>query len=248
MSINRNLLLEKVKRTLYSKRHQINFDLSLILDLIHKTIFNDSTKGCIIKGKKNNWDDLPKDKSLFTTKSGCGLPIGNLTSQLFGNVFLNDLDHFVKRDLKIKYYGRYVDDFVLIHRSKNHLKLLIKTLSDFLLSTFNLILHPNKIYLQHISKGVKYLGAGIKPHRIYITDRTKGNFFEAIQNHNAIIRDHKPNREEQEKFRSVMNSYLGIMSHYKTYKMRKHMVFNLLSGRWLNYGYFQGGINKINLW
>ena len=151
-------------------------------------------------------------------------------------------------DLKIKYYGRYVDDFVLIHRSKNHLKLLIKTLSDFLLSTFNLILHPNKIYLQHISKGVKYLGAGIKPHRIYITDRTKGNFFEAIQNHNAIIRDHKPNREEQEKFRSVMNSYLGIMSHYKTYKMRKHMVFNLLSGRWLNYGYFQGGINKINLW
>lgn len=245
MSINRGLLFEKVKRTIYSKLHHVDFDLSLVLDLIQKTIFNDPTKNCIVKGRNNDWKGLPKDKSLFTTKSGCGLPIGNLTSQLFGNIFMNEFDHFVKRNLNIKYYGRYVDDFVLVHQSKEYLKALITTLSNFLLSTLNLVLHPNKIYLQHISKGVKYLGAVIKPHRIYIANRTKGVFFNAIQKQNIIARNHKPTLEEQEKFISIMNSYLGIMQHYKTYKMRKRMVFNHLSGWWWNYGYLQHGFKKF---
>ena len=247
MAINRGLLFEKVKQTLYSKLHQINFDLSLVLDLIKKTIFNDSTKDCIVKGKKEDWIDLPLDKSLFHTKPDCGLPIGNLTSQLFGNIYLNELDHFIKRDLNIKYYGRYVDDFVLIHKSKNYLKSLIKQLSTFLRSTLNLIMHPQKIYLQHISKGVKYLGAVIKPYRIYIANRTKGNFYNSIMEQNKVVKNSKPTIEEKEKFVSCMNSYLGIMSHYKTYTMRKRMLFENLSGWWWNYAYLSGGYKKFCL-
>ncbi|MBC8213354.1 MAG: group II intron reverse transcriptase domain-containing protein [Candidatus Marinimicrobia bacterium] len=245
MSINRGILFNKIKQTLYLKLHQIDFDLSLVLDLIQKTIFNDSTKDCIIKGEKSDWEGLPKDKSLFHTKSNCGLPIGNLTSQLFGNIYMNEFDHYVKKVLKIKHYGRYVDDFILIHKSKKYLNSLIKVLSNFLLSTLDLVIHPNKICLQHFSKGVKYLGAVIKPHRIYIANRTMGNFYDTIKQLNKIVIDRKPNGDEKDKFISSMNSYLGILSHYKTYKIRKRMLFENLSGWWWNYAYLSGGYKKF---
>ena len=81
---------------------------------------------------------------------------------------MSNFDNYVKRNLGIRYYGRYVDDFVLIHPDKEYLKYLIPHLSNFLLQNLQLVLHPNKIYLQHYSKGVKFLGAVIKPNRIYI--------------------------------------------------------------------------------
>jgi len=224
-----------VKQVLFSKLNHIEFDLSLLLGLIEKTIFNDPTKNCVVKGKKCAWKNLPKDKSLFTTQQNCGLPIGNLTSQLFGNIYLNALDHFVKRNLKIKNYGRYVDDFILVHKDQEYLKSLIPIIRDYLSKELMLTLHERKIYLQHYSKGVKYLGAVIKPHRIYVANRTKGNFYESIQKQNEIVRDHKPTEEEKAQFISSMNSYLGILQHYKTYRMRKRMLFETLSAWWWNY-------------
>jgi hypothetical protein len=200
-----------------------------------------------VKGDRTDWAGLPKDKSLFHAQPNCGLPIGNLTSQLFGNVYLNEFDHFVKRDLRIRYYGRYVDDFILIHRDMGYLKSLIPAIKTYLAEQLELRLHPRKVYLQHYSKGVKYLGAVIKPHRIYIANRTKGNFYEAIQRQNRVARDHKPSQEERERFLSGMNSYLGIMKHYKTYKTRKAMLFNNLSGWWWNHVYLSGEIGKFVL-
>ena len=246
MSINRKILFQQVKTSLLSKYHKLDFDLSLILNLIEKTIFNDSTQNCKVKGKKADWYDLPRDKSLFTSKKNCGLPIGNLTSQLFGNVYLNVFDHFVKRDLKIKYYGRYVDDFVLIHNDRAYLKSQINKIREYLKNELKLTLHPNKLYLQHYSKGVKYLGAVIKPHRIYIANRTTGNFYNAIQKQNEIVKDRKPTKAEIEEFIAGMNSYLGIFQHYKTYKLRKRLLFDNLSGWWWNHVYLRGGYKKFN--
>ena len=247
MSINRTLLFQKIKQTLYSKMHLVDFDLSLIMSLIEKTIFNDPTSNCVVKGNKRDWNGLPKDKSLFSSQSNCGLPIGNLTSQLFANIYLNDFDHFIKRDLHIKYYGRYVDDFLLVHNDKDYLKSVIPILRDYLNKELQIKLHEKKIYLQHYSKGVMYLGAVLKPHRNYIANRTKGNFYRAIIKQNKIVNDHKPTQEEQELFTSSMNSYLGILKHYKTYKMRKRMLFKNLSGWWWNHVYLSGGINKFVL-
>jgi len=166
MSINKELLYNKVRQTLFDKQDNLNFDLPLILYLIEKTIFNDSTKNCIIKGKKMDWNGLPGTKSLFHSTENCGLPIGNLTSQLFGNVYLNEFDHWVKKDLHIKYYGRYVDDIVLVHQDKEYLKLSISYIRDYLKEKLHLELHPNKIYLATFTKGVKYLGTVTKPYRI----------------------------------------------------------------------------------
>ncbi|HPW66504.1 MAG TPA: reverse transcriptase/maturase family protein [Salinivirgaceae bacterium] len=247
MSMNKSLLHEKVKRELICNKNKLSFDLELILYLIEKTIFNDPKENCIIKGKKADWKDLPQTKSLFHAQPNCGLPIGNLTSQLFGNIYMNDFDHWVKKEMKIKYYGRYVDDFILIHQDKNYLLSIIPKISDFLFSTLKLTLHPQKIYLQHYSRGVKYLGAVIKPHRIYIANRTKGNFYNAIEKQNKIARERKPTKEEQRAFQSSMNSYLGIIKHYKSYKLRKNMIQKNLSCWWLNYFYLSGGIAKFEM-
>jgi RNA-directed DNA polymerase len=237
MAMNKTLLFKKVKTCLLKFKHKIDFDLPLVLYLIEQTIFNDPTKKCIIKGKKSNWQGLPKTKSLFHAKKNCGLPIGNLTSQLFGNIYMNEFDHWVKKELGIKYYGRYVDDFILIHPDKEYLKTCVSKIRTYLKKELQLVLHPKKIYLQHYSKGVKYLGAVIKPYRIYIANRTKGNLYKAIEEQNQIARDHKPSKEEQTAFQSTMNSYLGIMKHYKTYKIRKSLINNEISGWWFNHFY-----------
>ena len=156
-------------------------------------------------------------------------------------------DHWVKKELGIKYYGRYVDDFVIIHPDKEYLKSLIPQLSNFLLSTLKLTLHPKKIYLQHYTKSVQFLGTIIKPNRIYIASRTKGNFYEAVEKQNIIARDHKPTKEEQKDFLSCMNSYLGIMKHYKTYNLRKRMINKNLSAWWWNYAFATGGLSRFVL-
>lgn len=245
MSINKNILFEKLEHFIQQKYHAS--DKNMIIELCRKVIFNDSTKNCIIKGKRSDWNDLPETKSLFHSKPNCGLPIGNLTSQVFANFYMDTFDHYIKHDLKIKYYGRYVDDFVIVHENKEYLKNLIPKLSEFLQTELEVTIHPKKIYLQHYSKGVKFLGTVILPNRIYIANRTKGNFYNAIEKQNEIARNHKPTKEEQQIFQSSMNSYLGIMKHYKTYKLRKVMIFKNLSAWWWNYIYLSGGLSKFVL-
>ena len=94
---------------------------------------------------------------------------------------------------------------------------------------------------------MKFLGAVIKLHRIYIANRTKGNFYDAITEQNVVVKEHKPTKVEQEAFLSSMNSYLGTMKHYNTYKLRKGMLFKNLSGSWWNHVYLSGGIAKFVL-
>jgi hypothetical protein len=130
------------------------------------------------------------------------------------------------------------------------LKALLPKLDNFLLLTLKLTLHPKKIHLKHYKKGVKFIGAVILPNRIYIANRTKGNFYNAIAKQNQIVQNRKPTQAEQEALLSSLNSYLGIMKHYKSFKLRKQMIFKNktgLSGWWFNYVYLSGGIAKFVL-
>jgi RNA-directed DNA polymerase len=160
-------------------------------------------------------------------------------------VYLNALDHFVKHDLGMRYYGRYVDDFVLVHPSHEYLKALIPQIADFLQSTLKLTLHPRKMYLQHYSKGVHFLGMIIKPNCIKSGKRIRGNFYDAIMRHNKLTQERKPTKEEQAVFLCSMNSYLGILKHYNTYHLRKRMLIKHLSAWWWNLMYFSGGCAKV---
>jgi RNA-directed DNA polymerase len=129
MHINRSILFKRLQQ--FILRNYQAEDKTLVLDICEKLIFNNPAENCIIKGKRNDWNGLPKNKSLFHSPPGCGLPIGNLTSQVFANFYLNAFDHFIKTILGIRYYGRYVDDFVIVHQNKEFLKSLIPKIPPF---------------------------------------------------------------------------------------------------------------------
>lgn len=142
-------------------------DTDLCRFLVHLIVFSDPLESALVRSPPYAWDGLPKDKSLKYSGEGKGLPIGNLTSQLFANIYLNPLDHFVKRELKIECYGRYVDDMVLVHSDKSVLLRAIESIRRFLSDRLLLELHPNKIRLQPVSYGFSFLGQYILPYRVY---------------------------------------------------------------------------------
>lgn len=199
-----------------------------VLYLLSATIFNEVTENCRIKGSRNDWDGLPPSKSLFHYPAGTGLPIGNLTSQVFGNVYLNDFDHYVKHNLKNKHYGRYVDDMIFVHKDKNQLMETIPHIQTEM-DQVGLKIHPNKILLINSEVGVQFLGQIIKPYRKYISNRTKNNFFKAIQNINQVLAV-LPRFSWQQlcEIRATLNSYLGIMKHANSFNLRKAMMGRLI--------------------
>jgi len=86
------------------------------------------------------------------------MPLGNLTSQFFANIYLNELDYFVKHVLRAKYYIRYVDDFVILHQSKEQLEIWKEEISKFLKKELNLELHPDKSSILSLSRGIDFVG------------------------------------------------------------------------------------------
>jgi hypothetical protein len=232
MHINRNLLYSNLER--FIRANYKGNDLELFMPILQKVVFNNPVDHCIIKGAICEWEGLPPNKSLFHSPAQCGLPIGNLTSQIFANFYLHALDFYIKENLKVLYYGRYVDDFVLVEHDKVKLKAKIEKIAEFLSCNLGLELHPNKIYLQHYTKGVKFLGAVLKPGRIYLVKRTWGNFYQSIQKFNKITNTNKMSPELDSKFLSCMNSYLGLASHFATYKRRNKMIEENMSVKWLN--------------
>ena len=88
---------------------------------------------------------------MFHSPKNCGLPIGNYSSQIFGNIYLNEFDHWVKNELCIKHYGRYVDDMYFTHQDKDFLKNSIGTIQEKM-KQYGMEIHPKKIYFQHYTK------------------------------------------------------------------------------------------------
>ena len=149
MKISKQRLYDLTERLL-RERYEGN-DLPVLLYLLRETVFNRPEKNCIRRTPPQSWRGLPKDKSLFHSDGTCGLPIGNLTSQLLALNFLDELDHLITGEWGIEHYGRYVDDMVLVHPSKERL-LAVKANIAAWLTAHGLSLHPRKMYLQHYTK------------------------------------------------------------------------------------------------
>ena len=115
-----------------------------------------------VKDEKIIWLTRKILNNFNTEVKGKGMPLGNYTSQFFANVYLTELDYFVKHTLKAKYYIRYVDDFVILHRSKKRLEYFKKSIIEFL-REIKLELHPDKSDIIPLQKGVNFLG-----YRIFI--------------------------------------------------------------------------------
>lgn len=243
MSINQSVLYDKVENYLLKHNVDYPFDLKLILALLKKIVFHDYIKDCVIRGGRTNWKKLPRNKSLFFTPPGFGLPIGNLTSQLFSNVYLNDFDHYIKRTLKFKYYGRYVDDLIIIDSSKERLQIAMAEIAQYLSTNLNLKIHPRKIYLQPYAKGVNFLGGIIKPHRIYVRHRTKTSFYRSATKANNVLKNIDVEKKALRKILSSFNSYLGVLGQYKTYNLRQKILDNKPSSTF--WRYFRLGSGKF---
>lgn len=139
-------------------------------------------------------------------REGTGLPLGNLTSQLLVNVYMNEFDQFVKRALKIKFYVRYADDFLFISRDKEYLIKLLPELEKFLEEKLKLTMHPKKVFLKTLNSGVDFLGwVQFRRHRVLRT-ATK----------NRMLKKIKVNQSQ-----STLAAYSALLKHGNSYKVKR---------------------------
>lgn len=146
----------------------------------------------------------------YNTRPGKGVPLGNLTSQIFSNVYLDKLDQFVKRDLGIKHYLRYADDFILLDVKKEQLEKLVPVLKDFLEYELKLQLHPDKLLIRKIHRGIDFLGYIVYPTHIILRTKTKKRMLRKIA---AKKKDLEAGIIDGETFNQTLQSYLGMLTH-----------------------------------
>jgi hypothetical protein len=135
-----------------------------------------------------------------------GLPLGNLTSQLLVNIYMNEFDQYVKHKLKVKYYIRYADDFVILSQDKKYLENILEKMKEFLENDLKLTMHPNKVFIKTISSGVDFLGWVHFPKHRVLRTATKRRMFRRI----------KENPKEE-----TIQSYLGLLKHGNAFKLKK---------------------------
>lgn len=203
-----------------------------LLWLTRIIIFNDPIKNFTSKGDRSLFAKIPSHKSLFHVPKNQGLPIGNLTSQFFANIYLNELDQFVKHYLKTKYYLRYVDDFLLLSRDKNELEEWRNKIIHFLEQHLQLELNLQKQILQNTDGGINWLGYIIKPNYILIRRRVvktlKQKLFFFNQKVLNLNLEH-PIRlwtselcKDFKEIFAVINSYYGFLKYADTFRLRRH--------------------------
>lgn len=182
-----------------------SIDHDILKKLLYDRVLDQDLRG-LIEIVMNSFEKTP----------WVGLPLGNVTSQLFANIYMNEFDQFAKHVLKAEYYGRYCDDFVIVSSSKKWLDSLIPQIELFFCKTLQLQLHPNKISLRKVSQGIDFLGYVIRPHVITIRTSTRRRIVRKVKNaHQNFLAGFL----EQESYQAVVQSYLGIVSHARDREM-----------------------------
>lgn len=148
--------------------------------------------------------------SFHSTYPAVGLPLGNLTSQLLVNIYMNEFDQHMKHVLKVKYYIRYADDFVILSHNKQYLEELLPQISNFLLQKLKLTLHPEKVFIKPYSLGVDFLGWIHFPNHRVLRSATKRRMFKNLQ-----LNGDKP---------EVVVSYLGMLKHGNSWKLQQKVI------------------------
>ena len=149
-------------------------------------------------------------------KFGVGLPLGNLTSQLLVNIYMDEFDQYVKHKLKVKYYIRYADDFVFMSHDRDSLLSLIPQISNFLTDQLKLTLHPDKLFLKTLASGLDFLGwVHFPDHRVLRTSTKRRMFRNLVIGLLSEVNEAK------------VNSYLGLLGHGNGHKIREEITLQL---------------------
>ncbi len=182
------------------KRFFDSIDHNILKNLIRKNIHHEKALRII---------DIIID-SFYVDKKGKGIPLGNVTSQLFANVYLHELDLFIKQVLREPYYLRYCDDFIILSSDQHHLRCLIAHIGKFLAEHLQLDLHPKKIFLRKLSTGIDFIGYVFFAHHTLLRPRTKQRMKKRLKN---TLDGFLNGKTEAVAMDQQLQSYLGILSH-----------------------------------
>lgn len=210
------IFLRKTSRNFQQPAYALKLDIRKFFDavdhyvligLIRKKISDQNTLWLIEKIIRS-----------FAAGTGRGLPLGNVTSQLFSNIYLNELDQFIKHKLKIKHYLRYCDDFVLLSDNREYLGSLIPKLADFLDEKLKLKLHERKIIIRKYSQGIDFLGYVTLPHYKVLRTKTKRRMMRKLH---YRIEGFRQGNVSKLCLEQSLQSYLGVLKHCQGYKIGK---------------------------
>jgi retron-type reverse transcriptase len=199
-STDQKILIEILDRQIADKN--IVWLLEKVVESFHSAEVGKgaATKGTLIPAGQNTYAPC--------NHGAKGLPLGNLTSQLLVNIYMNEFDQFVKHILKVKYYVRYADDFVFLSQNKAELENVLPMLREFLENKLKLKFHPDKVYVQTFSSGIDFLGwVNFANHRTLRTTTKK-----------RMLRNLRNNPKS-----GTVQSYLGLLSHGNTWKLRNEI-------------------------
>ena len=188
VSIDKRVLAEQLKVRIPEPNWQ---------QLARQILLHDPRENYQLRSAQRLFNRVPQHKRLASQPAHLGLPIGNLSSQFFANVYLDALDQFVKHQLRVRHYIRYVDDFILLHESPQQLNAWREQIESFLAERLHVRLNPSKTILQPVSRGVDFVGQVIKPWRRITRRRTVDNALRRVATAPA------------DQLRETANSYFG---------------------------------------
>jgi len=214
--------LAKATRTLSRNYTKPVFALKCDVKKFFASVSHQKLLGIIKRKIKNSQTSFLIEEIITSFPSGGGdkrgLPIGNVTSQIFANIYLNELDQFIKHKLKVKYYFRYADDFVLLSCNQNLLRQQLKEIALFLTNELSLVLHPEKVSIKKYNQGIDFLGYVILPHHIVLRTKTKKRMFKKIKEKKQLWLTGEMTAEN---YNQTLQSYLGLLKHCNGHELEK---------------------------
>lgn len=209
-SISWDTLLELISKKIKSPQ---TIDLLQKIVTTHTSIQKRTIKQLSLLENNNN-------EEVVSPSLRRGLPIGNLTSQLFANIYLNALDHFIKENLRERWYGRYMDDFLIIHEDKEHLKEIRNSINSFLKEKLKLQLHPKKVTIKNVKDGIPFVGYRIFYDHILIRGST---LLRMQRKYKLRKKQLKKGLIDEYKLNSTIKSFEGHLKKANAWKLKQKM-------------------------
>ncbi|MEF2644435.1 MAG: hypothetical protein U0M50_10325 [Paramuribaculum sp.] len=290
MSLDKSLVWEFLEQIIMDE--YTGPDKTALLYMMHTTLFHRCQDNFFRKSPESMWKGLPPRKSLFHMD---GLPIGNLPSQIWANFIGAIFTQWVIFVKKIQHFVIFVDDWRALVRTREQGRRFLAEARAYLRDELHVTLHPDKVYLQHWTKGTRVVGAVIKPRQVaptrlntvlhlrkwamaginhsqvkprkfakflsgslaaairppripaartFVANRTRGAFITAMRRFNCQYTTHADKVAHLEDIRASINSYLGLMCHYQSYKVRRRIALEHILPHWGQYLYFEDEFRK----
>jgi len=204
-------------------------DIKKFFDSVEQRVLENLVKNKI-QDKNAIWL-IKKIIKSFSKSPNKGLPLGNITSQIFANIYLNEFDQFIKHKLRIKYYIRYCDDFVVLSENSTFLENLISQIDNFLKEKLKLCLHADKVSIRKYHQGIDFLGYISFPYYRILRIKTKKRMFAKIEQRSEELRH---NKISEQSFNQTTQSYLGLLKHCNSCKLKKELLLHSQANKSIN--------------